>query len=128
MNYCQLSKNSKYPRHQKKWKKSFVKKLGGLAQGGGERVDGSYTMFFIAQDQMPRERLKDISYGSIILDYRPHKEEPHRTRLTVGGNLIVYSGDVITPKANFTTENLIINSTISTPGARYMCCNIKIYT
>ena len=84
-------------------------------------------MFLIAQDQVPRYRLKDISYGRIIVDYRPQKEEPNRTRLTVGVNLFFYAGYVSTTTVDITTEKLIINSTIYTPGARYTCCDIKSF-
>ena len=86
------------------------------------------TMLFIAQDQVPRDRLKDVSYGRIVVDYIPQKDEPHRMTLTVGGKLIFYEEYVSTPTTDITTANLIINSTISTPGARYMCCNIKTST
>ena len=83
-------------------------------------------MLFIAHDQVPRDRLKDVLCELIVVDYIPQKEEPHRTRLTVGVNLIVYAGDVITPTSDITTVNLIINSTIYTPGARYMFFDIKL--
>ena len=59
-------------------------------------------------------RRKYVSYGRIILYYIPQKEEPFRTRLTVGGNLIV--GYLITTTADITTAKLIANSTIHTPG------------
>jgi hypothetical protein len=68
---------------------------------------------------------KDVTYGRICVDYRPQKEEPNRTRLTVGGNLIDYPGDVSTPTANTTTAKLVISSTISTPHAKFMCGDIK---
>ena len=76
------------------------------------------TMLFIAHDQVPRDQFKDASYGRIIVDYKPQKEEPHRTRLTVGGKLIYYEGDLRTPTAEITTANIIINITISTSGLR----------
>ena len=82
-------------------------------------------MFFVAHDQVPNNRLKDVSYGRIVVGYRPQKEEPHRTRLTAGRVLIDYAGYVRTPTADITTAKIIINSTISTSGARYMCCDIK---
>ena len=82
-------------------------------------------MFFIEKYKVPIHQLKDVSYGRIVVDYRPQKEEPHITILNVRGSLITYAGDVSTPTADITTEKLIINSTISTPGARYMCCDIK---
>ena len=81
LNYCQLSKHLK---HQKIWKKSFANEIGILAQGAGGKLEGTDTMFFIAQDQVPGDGLKYVSYGSIVVDYRPHKEQTHRTRLTMG--------------------------------------------
>ena len=83
--YLDCRQLGKHPKHQKIWKQSFSKDLGRLSQGGVGRVEVTYTMFFIAQDQVPRDRLKDVTYGRIVVDYRPKKEEPHRTRLTVGG-------------------------------------------
>ena len=85
-------------------------------------MEGTYTMFCVAQDQVPRDRPKDISYSRIVVDYRPQKEEPNRTRLTVGDSLIVFAGDVRTPTEDITTSKLIINITIYKPGSRYMCC------
>ena len=52
------------------------------------------------------------------------KAEPERTHLTFGGNLVNYPGDVSTPTSGTPTAKLVINSTISTKGARYMCPGI----
>ena len=68
---------SKHPKHQKIWKKYFGNKLGRLSQEAGGHVEGTITTFFIEKDQVPRDQLKDISYGRIVVDYRPQKEEPH---------------------------------------------------
>lgn len=43
----------------------------------------------------------------------------------MGGNLIDHPGEVSTPTADTTTAKMVINSTISTPDARYMCGDIK---
>jgi hypothetical protein len=59
------------------------------------------------------------------VDIRPNKSETHRVRLTVGGNLIQYPGDVSTRSADLTTSKFLWNSTISTDGARYMCLDVK---
>ena len=88
-------------------------------------MDGTDTVFFVAKDQVPRDRIKNVTYGQILVDYRPQKDKPHRTRLTVGGNLICYSGYVRTPTADIITSNIIINSNIPMSGARYMFCDIK---
>ena len=39
--------------------------------------------------------------------------------------MFFYTGDVSTPMADITTSKLIVNSTIYTPGAGYMCCDIN---
>ena len=122
LNYCQMSRHTNY---QNIWKRSFANELGRLAQGGGGLVEGKDTVLFVAQDQLPKDRLQDFSYGRIVVDFRPQKEEPHRTRLSVGVDLIVYARDLNRPTADITTSKLIINSTITTPRARYMCCNNK---
>jgi hypothetical protein len=59
------------------------------------------------------------------VDTRPNKSEIHRVRLTVGGNLIQYPGDVSARSADLTTSKCLWNSTISTDGARYMCLDVK---
>ena len=59
------------------------------------------------------------------MDYRPQKDEPHCTRLTVGGNLIDYPGEVSTPTAGTTTAKLVFNSVVSTPKAKFMGIDIK---
>jgi hypothetical protein len=82
-------------------------------------------IFCIRHNQIPADRCKDVTYGQIVVDCRPQKEEPNHTQLTVGGNLIDYPGDVSTPMADTTTAKMVINSTISTPNAKYMCGNVK---
>jgi hypothetical protein len=51
--------------------------------------------------------------------------ETHRVRLTVGGNLIQYPGDVSTRSADLTTSKYLWNSTISTEGAAYIRLDVK---
>jgi hypothetical protein len=85
MEYRHLLKS---PKHREDWTKSFANELGRLAQGVGGRQKGTNTVYYIRHDQVPENRRKDVTYGRICVDYRPQKEEPNRTRLTVGGNLI----------------------------------------
>ena len=122
MEYRHLIKS---PKHQAAWTRSFANEIGRLAQGIGNREKGTNTMFFIHKHQIPHDRRQDVTYGRIVVELRPQKTESNRTRLTVGGNLIDYPGDVSTPTADTTTAKLVINSTISTPRARFMCADIK---
>jgi hypothetical protein len=57
---------------------------------------------------------------------RPEKvDEPNRTRLVAKGGRVHYSGNAGMPTANLLTVKLLINSTISTVGAKFMTMDIK---
>ena len=61
----------------------------------------------------------------MVPDYRPQKEDPYRIQITAGGNLIKTTMELTTRTADLTTAKIMWNSTISTPGARYACLDIK---
>jgi hypothetical protein len=105
------------------WTNSFSNELDRLAQGKTGRVKGTNTIVFIKREQVPQGR--KVTYGRIVVDVRPQKEEKERTRLTVGGNLIDYPGDCSTKTAGLTTAKVLFNSTISTPDAKFMCMDVK---
>jgi hypothetical protein len=66
-----------------------------------------------------------VTYGSFVVDIKDHKEEKERTRLTVGGDQIEYPGDKSTRTAGLTTAKILINSVISTLGAKFLVIDIK---
>jgi hypothetical protein len=51
--------------------------------------------------------------------------DPHRIRITAGGNHINYPGELSTRTADITTSKLMWNSILSTEGAKYMCLDLK---
>jgi hypothetical protein len=104
------------------WNKAAANEFGRLAQGFGGRLEGSNTIFFIPHQAVPKGKI--ITYGRFVVDIRPNKSETHRVRLTVGGNLIQYPGDVSTLSADITTSTYLWNSTISTEGAKYTCLDV----
>ena len=91
----------------------------------GGRIKGTNTIFFIHPSKIPKGR--KATYARFVCDYRPQKTEKERTRLTVGGNLIDYPGEVSTWTADITTAKLLFNSVISDVWARFMCLDIKNY-
>ena len=113
------------PATKSTWTKSFSNELGRLAQGDGDHINGTDTIFFIPRTKVPQN--KKPTYARIVCDIRPQKQEPERTRLTVGGNMIDYPGPVSTASADLTTAKVLFNSTISTNNARFMCIDIKNY-
>ena len=76
---------------------------------------------------MPSDRI--VTYANMVCDYRPHKEETYRVRLTVGGDRLTYNDDVSSPAASLLETKLLLNSTISdvSKGERCMTLNIKYF-
>jgi hypothetical protein len=109
------------------WARAFGKEFVNLAQGdAATNTPGTNTIFVLTHNQIkqiPRDRT--VTYTRIVVNYRPQKSDPNRVRLTVGGNLIDYPGELTTRTADLTTTKLPWNSVISTPGSRYMCLDIK---
>ena len=66
-----------------------------------------------------------VTYTRIVVDFRPPKYDPNRVRITAGGNLIVYPDELTTRTADLITTKIMWNSVLSTPGAGYMCIDIK---
>jgi hypothetical protein len=59
-----------------------------------------------------------VTYGSFVVDIKDHKEEKERTLLTVGR-------DKSTRTAGLTTAKILINSVISTQGAKFLVIDIN---
>jgi hypothetical protein len=78
---------------------------------------------FISVNDVQKNRT--VTYAHFVCDYRPQKTEPECTRLTVGGNLIDYPGDIATSTADITMAKLVWNSVISTDNAQFMGMDIK---
>jgi hypothetical protein len=74
---------------------------------------------------IPKDR--KITYGKVVCDYKPHKKEKERVRLTVGGDKLDYSCDVATSTADITTFKILIKRTLSTKDAAMMMMDIKNY-
>ena len=113
------------PKYKKDWGFSFGNEIGRLAQGMPGRNTGTNTIFFILKSEIPQERWKDVAYSRIVCNVRPQKAEVNRTRLTYGGSNLDVDIDCGTPTANLLTVKLLLNSVISTPGAKFMAIDIK---
>jgi hypothetical protein len=92
---------------------SFAKTT--LAKGFGKRVrkffqvirdiKGTHTCFFVELQNTPKDL--NITYGKIVFDYKPHKKEKELVRITVGGDILEYSGEVATSTADLTTFKIL---------------------
>jgi hypothetical protein len=107
------------------WQTAFGKEFGGLAQGDIKtKTNGTNAIFVMTHSDIKKYKGK-YTYARVCLDHRPQKDDPYRIRVTAGGNLIKYVGELSVRTADITTSKLLWNSVISTDDARYMCIDLK---
>jgi hypothetical protein len=112
----------KDPCLQPLWTRGFGNECGRLFEGIRD-IPGTDTCFFTALKNIPKDR--NITYGKIVCDYKPYKQDKERVRLTVGGDKLDSSGDVATSTADITTFKILINSTLFTKEDAMMMMDIK---
>jgi hypothetical protein len=124
LNYRQLLR---HPKYKAQWKVSSANKFGRLAIGVGGRIKKpTKTIRFICEQDVPKDRRKDITYGSFTCSVRPEKtDEPNRTRFRAGGDKIKYPGEVATPTVEMLVAKLLFNSVVSTPDAKFITMDIS---
>ena len=122
----------KDPRYKTVWDTSYANELGRLCQGIGEgtkpgakRVAGTNTFFLIDYDDIPAHKKKQICHTKVVCEVRPEKDDPDRTRITIGGSIILYPGDVGTNTASLELIKLLFNSILSRKGARFSTIDLK---
>ena len=95
------------------------KEFGNMAQGDKKTgTKGTNSIFVLTHGEIaniPRDRV--VTYARLVVDYRPQKEDPNRVRMTAGGNLLNYPGELTTRTADVSTAKILWNSTISTDDA-----------
>ena len=104
------------------WDTSYTNELGPLAQGI-HNIKGSNCIFFIPHTKVPKGRR--VTYGRLVVDFCPMESDPNRMRLTVGGNLLYYEGNVYTEMTDIITIKMLLNSVLSTPTAKFLTLDIK---
>ena len=101
LEFCHLIK--KYPEI---WSTSMANEFGRLISGVGTRIKtGSDTMQFVPYSQIPPDKI--VTYACIVCDYRPLKSEPNRTRLTVGGDRLIYEHETSSDAADLMLIKLL---------------------
>ncbi len=111
------------------WLRSMANDLGRLAQGVGsnrpvqDRITGTITIFFIPKTSVPKGR--QVTHCKQEASIRPTKSETHRVRNCAGGDRLDFPGPTSTQTASLTTTKLLLNSTISTSGAKFCAFDIK---
>jgi hypothetical protein len=87
MQYKYLMKD---PDLENLFKIGLCNELGRICQGIRD-IAGRNTVFFNDLTSTPKDR--KITYGKLVCDFKPNKNEKHQVRLTVGGDILDYSGN-----------------------------------
>ena len=103
---------------------SLSNELVRIAQGIGT-ITGNDIVDYIKRSDVPADRI--VTYTNFICDYRPLKSNPHRGRLTVGGDNLLYPFNAASLAASLLESKILLNSIISDAhkGARFMTLDIK---
>ena len=76
------------PKYKEVCGKLYTTELGHLAQGIPGVSKGTDTIVFKRWGKIPIDQINDVTYGRVCVNYRPVKDDPNQTRLTVGGNRV----------------------------------------
>jgi hypothetical protein len=123
----------RHPKYKDVWDTSYADELGRLCQGIGQhptrpsqqRVAGTDTFRPIQHADIPAARRHEVTYTKVVCEVRPQKDDPNRTRITIGGNRICYPGDTGTKTGSLEVVKLLFNSVLSRPSAKFASFDIK---
>ena len=90
---------------------------------GVRDVPGTNTITAISKSSILKD--EKVKYGKTVCALKPNKLIKAITRLTVGGNLLDFTGNLSTPTASDATVNFVFDSVISTPGAKCLTADIQ---
>ena len=125
----------RHPRFKDTWDTSYSNELGRLCQGIGRgtlgpkkhRIKGTGTFKVIRFNDIPFEKQKDICHTRVVCEYRPDKDDPNRTRITISGGHILVPFDVYNPTGSLELVKPMINSVLSRQNVRFSAFDIKTF-
>jgi hypothetical protein len=108
---------------------AFSKFFGGMAQGCNKTGQkGKNAMFIMTHDEIRHALVAFFfTYANPVVNYCPQKDDPHRIRITAGGNLINYDGNASVCTADLDTAKLHWTSAVSIANVSYMCIDINYF-
>eukprot|EP00804_Cyclotella_cryptica_P006953 CCRYP_007095-RA/>CCRYP_007095-RA protein AED:0.38 eAED:0.31 QI:0/0/0/1/0/0/3/0/325 len=101
------------PKYCTTWKNAYGKELGRLAQGIPGTVQGTNTIVFITPNQIPPNCQRDVTYGRICA--------------TIDLRRMTHITSILQSAATESLTLVLLNSVISTKGARFMTIDIRYF-
>ena len=84
---------------------------------------GNSTIFFIHPSKIPAHN--KVTYGCLVLDIRPLKDEKYCVRITIGGDKLDFCGYASLVEASLAAVKLLLDSVVSTKDAVFKTADIK---
>jgi hypothetical protein len=129
LEHCQLRRD---PWYKTTWDTLYANELGRLCQGIGsgeapssKRSASTNTFFCINYYNILLHKKKEICHTVVVFEVHPDKEDPNRTRITIGGNRICYPSNVGTTTASLRLLKLLLNRVLSQKGACFSSIDLK---
>ena len=112
-------------KYKKNCSTSSANEFGRLANGAGGRITNpTNTIRFIRRKDIPRSILKDVAYGSFVLNVCNGKSEKNIICFVLGEDQINYPGEVATPMVDMLVAKILFNIVVSTINAKFMTMDI----
>ena len=109
------------------WVKALANDFDRIAQGVKTIIPtGNSTIFFIHPSEISSH--KKVTYGRLVVDICPLKNEKYRVRITVGGDKLDFCGDASLMAASLATVKLLLNSVVYTKDAVFTTADIKYFS
>ena len=67
----------------------------------------------------------NIDFSQIVFNVRPQTDEKHRTRITIGGNVLEHDGKTKSPTSNIITMKLLLRRVLNMPDEKFMAIDVK---
>jgi hypothetical protein len=74
--------------------------------------------------KIPPEQVLDVAQTRVVCEVQPTKEDPNRTRITIGGNTIAYLGNMGTKTGFLELVKGVFNSVCSQQNAKFLTADI----
>ena len=74
--------------------------------------------------KIPPEQVSDVAHTRVVCKVRPTKEDPNRTRITIGGNTIAYLGDTGTKTGSLELVKGVFNSVCSQKNVKFLTADL----
>ena len=112
------------PTIRNRWNTAGENEFGRLCQGFEPNgITGMDVIEWIRHQTVPKH--KRVTYARYTVAVRPEKDEPYRCRITAGGDQLDYDGIVTTTVSTMESFKLLLNSTVSTKGAKMFTGDIS---